>query len=97
MSIKRLHKCRSSERSIKRTTNTYYDMTPNPIVDVWQRNQHWLDLPTITSSDEIYAGLMSIENTTMNHVRVQVTTSGGQSQVDWGDGTVQTYLSLIHI
>ena len=93
MSIKRLHKCRSSERSIKRTTNTYYDMTPNPIVDVWQRNQHWLDLPTITSSDEIYAGLMSIEDTTMNHVRVRVTTSGGQSQVDWGDGTVQTYNS----
>lgn len=91
MSIKRLHKCRSSERSIKRTTNTYYDMTPNPIVDVWQRNQHWLDLPTINNTDEIYAGLMTIEDTTMNHVRVYVTTSGGQSQVDWGDGTVQTY------
>ena len=66
-------------------------MTPNPIVDVWQRNQHWLDLPTINNTDEIYAGLMTIEDTTMNHVRVYVTTSGGQSQVDWGDGTVQTY------
>jgi hypothetical protein len=53
----------------------------------WSRNTEWLTLPTLTDTDQRFAGLHAVEEDG-NWVALTATTSVGQYRVDWGDGTV---------
>jgi surface protein len=61
----------------------------------WRRPEDWLPMPTdITSADEIFVGLHAVIENNDNFVAFLFTTStGGQYQVDWGDGTVTLHNS----
>ena len=55
----------------------------------WIRPSDWLPMPTnITSADEIFVGLHAVFESGQNYCAFLFTTSEGQYQVDWGDGTV---------
>ena len=62
----------------------------------WVRPSDWLPMPTnITSADQIFVGLHAIFETSQNYCAFSFTTSAGQYQVDWGDGTVTLHNSNI--
>jgi surface protein len=55
----------------------------------WRRPEDWLPMPTdITSADQIFVGLHAVIEDNDNYCAFRFTTSTGQYQVDWGDGTV---------
>jgi len=60
----------------------------------WRRPEDWLPMPTgITSNDQIFVGLHAVIMDNDNYVAFLFTTSTGQYQVDWGDGTVTLHNS----
>jgi len=62
--------------------------------DGWLRPTDWLPMPTgITESDQIFVGLHAVIENSDNFVAFRFTTSTGQYQVDWGDGTVTLHNS----
>jgi surface protein len=57
----------------------------------WVRPTDWLAMPTgITASDQIFVGLHAVIEDNDNYVAFLFTTSTGQYQVDWGDGSTPT-------
>jgi surface protein len=57
----------------------------------WRRPEDWLPMPTgITSANQIFVGLHAIIEDNDNYVAFLFTTSAGQYQVDWGDGSTPT-------
>jgi len=55
----------------------------------WNRPSDWLPMPTgITSTDQIFVGLHAVIEDSDNFCAFRFTTSAGQYQVDWGDGTI---------
>ena len=56
----------------------------------WVRPTDWLAMPTVTSSDDTFVGLHAIIEDNDNYVAFRFTTSTGQYQVDWGDGSTPT-------
>lgn len=67
-----------------------YDFTPTHNYQPWVRNPAWLDMPTMTSSDEKFCALMGLDDTTENHIRIYVASSGTYD-IDWGDGNTTTH------
>jgi surface protein len=62
--------------------------------DEWVRPTDWLAMPTgITSSNQTFVGLHAVFPSGQNYVAFLFTTSAGQYQVDWGDGTVTLHNS----
>ena len=60
----------------------------------WVRPSDWLPMPTnITSADQIFVGLHAVFESGQNYCAFLFTTSAGQYQVDWGDGTVTLHNS----
>ena len=60
----------------------------------WVRPSDWLPMPTnITSADQIFVGLHAVFESGQNYCAFSFTTSAGQYQVDWGDGTVTLHNS----
>ena len=60
----------------------------------WQRPSDWLPMPTnITSANQTFVGLHAVIENADNYVAFLFTTSAGQYQVDWGDGTVTLHNS----
>ena len=60
----------------------------------WVRPSDWLPMPTnITSADQIFVGLHAVFENGKNYCAFLFTTSAGQYQVDWGDGTVTLHNS----
>ena len=60
----------------------------------WVRPSDWLPMPTnITSADQIFVGLHAVFESGQNYCAFAFTTSAGQYQVDWGDGTVTLHNS----
>ena len=60
----------------------------------WVRPSDWLPMPTnITSANQIFAGLHAVFESGQNYCAFSFTTSSGQYQVDWGDGTVTLHNS----
>jgi len=66
------------------STPTATDYTP------WIRPADWLTLPTVSTTDQKFVGLLAITNDDSNMIALTCTTSAGQWFVDWGDGTSQT-------
>lgn len=60
----------------------------------WNRSSDWLTLPSVAGLQK-FVGLYGISPgiTDSNHVAFSVTTSSGLYQVDWGDGTIETFFS----
>jgi hypothetical protein len=57
----------------------------------WVRPSDWLPMPTgITSADQTFVGLHAVIEDNDNYVAFLFTTSAGQYQVDWGDGSTPT-------
>jgi len=55
----------------------------------WNRPSDWLPMPTnITSANQTFVGLHAVIEDSDNFCAFRFTTSAGQYQVDWGDGTV---------
>jgi surface protein len=59
----------------------------------YTRPNDWLTMPTVASSAQTFVGLFAVRNNDSNYVALRVTTSTGNYQVDWGDGTVTTHTS----
>ena len=60
----------------------------------WVRPSDWLPMPTnITSADQIFVGLHAVFESSQNYCAFLFTTSAGQYQVDWGDGTITLHNS----
>jgi surface protein len=72
-------------------TRELYIKAQKPSVAEWVRPSDWLPMPTnITESDEIFVGLHAVIEDNDNYVAFLFTTSTGQYQVDWGDGSTPT-------
>jgi len=57
----------------------------------WVRPSDWLAMPTgITSANQTFVGLHAVIEDNDNYVAFLFTTSAGQYQVDWGDGSTPT-------
>jgi surface protein len=59
----------------------------------WQRPADWLTMPTLTSADEEIAILHAVWNNDSNYAAFRCTTSAGDYDVDWGDGTTTSHAS----
>ena len=72
----------------------YIKATASASVEEWVRPSDWLPMPTnITSADQIFVGLHAVFESGQNYCAFSFTTSAGQYQVDWGDGTVTLHNS----
>ena len=58
-----------------------------PLED-WVRPADWLPMPTVVATDDTFVGLHAIFPEGQNYCAFRFTTSTGQYEVDWGDGTV---------
>jgi surface protein len=56
----------------------------------WERPSDWLAMPSVTSSDQKFVGLYAIFPEGNNYAALLFTTSTGQYEVDWGDGSTPT-------
>lgn len=61
-----------------------------PSEEAWVRPTDWLPMPSISPSDEKFAGLFAIYNAPVNPLALQFE---GDYTVDWGDGTVENFSS----
>jgi hypothetical protein len=61
----------------------------------WQRPSDWLALPTVTSAEQKFVGLHAVFPDGDNVCALLLTTSAGQYEVDWGDGTVTLHNSNV--
>lgn len=59
----------------------------------WTRPSDWLSLPSISTSDNKFAGLVAVTNDTTNYITFSATGTGLTYDIDWGDGTSQTGVS----
>jgi surface protein len=61
----------------------------NPIIKKtdWQRPDDWLAMPTVVDTDQTFVGLHAVHEIGQNLCAFRFTTSSGQYEVDWGDGT----------
>ena len=59
----------------------------------WERPDDWLAMPSVTSSDDTFVGLHAIFPSGNNFAAFRFTTSTGDYQVDWGDGTIDVVAS----
>ena len=74
--------------------NLYIKATASASTKEWARPSDWLPMPTnITSADQIFVGLHAVFESGQNYCAFSFTTSTGQYQVDWGDGTVTLHNS----
>ncbi len=74
----------------------YLDYLPDyapPSTGDWKRPFDWLALPTVTSAEQKFVGLHAVFPNGNNFCALLVTTSAGQYEVDWGDGTTTLYNS----
>jgi hypothetical protein len=67
--------------------------TVNVPQEDWRRPLDWLPMPTVTSAQQTFVGLHAVIEDGDNYVAFLFTTSTGDYQVDWGDGTVTTHAS----
>jgi surface protein len=84
---------------------TTVDQNNNPITPIvtgtelkieipdWVRPADWLPMPTVTSAQQIFVGLHAVIEDSDNFCAFRFTTSAGQYEVDWGDGTVTLHNS----
>jgi surface protein len=61
--------------------------------DAWVRPSDWLTMPTVQSTDDDIAILHAVWNNDSNYAAFQCTTSAGDYDVDWGDGTTTSHAS----
>jgi hypothetical protein len=59
----------------------------------WARPLDWLPMPTVTSAQQTFVGLHAVIEDGDNYVAFLFTTSTGQYQVNWGDGTTTLHNS----
>jgi hypothetical protein len=71
-------------------SQSYYDQVFAEGPGAWVRNRHWLELPSMTSSDQAFYGLVAIFPTDGNFFAFSC---AGAYTVDWGDGTSQNFTS----
>ena len=74
--------------------NLYIKATASASAKEWVRPSDWLPMPAnITSADQIFVGLHAVFESGQNYCAFLFTTSAGQYQVDWGDGTITLHNS----
>ena len=75
-------------------SNVVVDDLPCSVpTDEWVRPADWLTMPSITSGDDKIAMLHAIWDNDSNFVALRCSTTSGDYQVDWGDGTVTKHSS----
>jgi len=67
--------------------------TVNVPQEDWRRPLDWLPMPTVTSAQQTFVGLHAVIEDSDNYVAFLFTTSTGQYQVNWGDGTTTLHNS----
>jgi surface protein len=69
-------------------------LSNNNTSGTWRRPEDWLPMPMgITSANQIFVGLYAVIENDDNFCAFRFTTSTGQYQVDWGDGTTTLHNS----
>jgi len=63
-----------------------------PAPEAWVRPSDWLTLPTVTSTDQKFVGLLAIHDSDSNFVALN---ASGPYTVDWGDGVVENFNSAV--
>lgn len=63
-------------------------IVPSP--NTWTRPSDWAALPAIGPSDQKFAGIYAVWDNDTGYVALLATTSTGDYQVDWGDGSSPT-------
>lgn len=67
---------------------------PSSQPTTYARPSDWLTLPTVSNTDQKFAGLLAVFNNDTNYVALLAITNSGTYTVDWGDGSSpQTYTS----
>lgn len=67
-------------------------IAPDPVLVPWYRSPSWIDMPTITSTDQKFSILYGVNDTTDNFLRVYVGGTGTHT-INWGDGNTETFTS----
>ena len=84
----------SRDLYIKANTSASTSTSTSTSTKEWVRPSDWLPMPAnITSADQIFVGLHAVFESGQNYCAFSFTTSAGQYQVDWGDGTVSLHNS----
>jgi surface protein len=73
-----------------------YIKAKSSATSVWARPIDWLPMPTVTSAQQTFVGLHAVIENSDNYCAFRFTTSTGQYQVDWGDGTVDLVNSNVN-
>ena len=60
---------------------------PEPSTGTWTRPADWPALPSMTTTDSTFIGLLAVTNDNSNYVAFTFITTTGTYNVDWGDGT----------
>ena len=63
---------------------------PDPVLLPWYRSPSWIDMPTMTSTDQKFSALYGVNDTTENFLRVYVNGTGTHT-IDWGDGNTESF------
>ena len=71
----------------------YSGSTPPPAPAGWTRPADWLTMPAIKTTDNDIAILHAVWDNDSNYAAFQCTTSAGDYDVDWGDGTTTSHAS----
>jgi surface protein len=66
---------------------------PPPPPPSWTRPSDWLTMPTVVDTDQTFVALHAVIEDGDNYCAFRFTTSTGQYQVDWGDGTTTLHNS----
>ena len=61
-----------------------------PAPNTWTRPSDWAALPSISPTDQKFAGIYAVWDNDTGYVALRATTSTGDYQVDWGDGSSPT-------
>jgi surface protein len=71
----------------------YSGSTPPPPPAGWTRPADWLTMPAIKTTDNDIAILYAVWDNDSNYAAFRCTTSAGDYDVDWGDGTTTSHAS----
>lgn len=75
----------ASERNVQSKSNPPSNQLTT--YNTWTRPADWLTLPTVGPTDQKFAGLYAVFDSSSNYVALTASVSTGTYTVDWGDGS----------
>jgi surface protein len=84
-----------SNKSIDTKNVSKFDpvFVPVPVPVPYVRPSDWLTLPSVSTSDQKFVGLVAVFNDDTNWIALSASTNTGTYTIDWGDGVVEAIAS----